>query len=280
MKEYYLRLNSLCDANCIFCETRTSKIEFKLKKKLDLILELKRQGYNKIIITWWEPTIYFYKMIFLVKFCLKLWFRVSLQTNWLSSNNIDIAKKITSLNFDDIMISFHSHKKYDFEYIYQKTWSFEKICTWIDNLLKLRNNIFINIVVNRENKDYITDILFFLNKRFPWIKMVALSWINPIKDYNSSIILKKSEIYNIIKKVLNDKFKFSFELYPNYFWIPYCIVDLNDFKHIDLNDFNNEWLYENIKVAKCKNCLFYDKCKWINKLYLEKYGSDEFTPII
>ena len=280
--EYYLRLTSLCNVDCIFCETRFNKIKFDLDKHILLIYSLKLKGYRKLVISWWEPTIYFKELIFLAKYAKKLWLKVSLNTNAFSSSIKILAKQISKIKFSEIMISFHSHVEKDFDYITQRKWSYRKIISWINNLIDYWNNISLNIVCNKINKNYINNVLDFINKKFSEINTVCISPINIIKEKNKNdLSLRKQDLYNIIKSCWNNNYKFK--VFKNYFAIPYCIYDRNDLYSLELENniyFNNEELYwENIKLKECNSFIYNFKCFWINKLYYDKYWSNEFKSI-
>lgn len=287
MKEYYLRITSLCNLDCIFCETRIGNISFDINKYLNLIYVLKKKKYTRLIITWWEPTIYINQIIILVKYAKKLWFSLSLHTNALSSYDINIAMAITNIWFDEIMVSFHSHIESDFEYIYNKKWVYSKVLNWLNNLINLWNDIYLNIVANKVNYKYLENILDFINKEFSWIKIVTLSFINPIKeDDKNSLLLNKTILYNSVYEILsmsNITNKYSFKLHSDFFWIPYCIYNKDHLLkvHFEENKYNNDYLYNDFKKIKyCEWCFYYNQCKWINEKYINIFWDSEFKSVI
>jgi len=227
--------------------------------------------------------LYLKELQILVKYAKKLNLSVCLHTNCFSSSNDSVAKSISNMWFEEIIVSFHSHIENDFNYIYNSSNGYAKVSRWINKLISLNNNICINIVCNNINILYLNDILLFIEKEFAWIIAVAISPINPILETNKNILLvSKKVLYQNILEIISSNKDYWFTIHSDLYWIPYCLYYKEELKKkTNKLNFNNGFLYwENIKMKQCWKCKYNNECNWVNKEYLKLYWDEEFIPVL
>lgn len=290
IRSHLIRLNMICNESCSFCNvTNETEPNYKEKSLFDILLEvksiIKKQWWVsniKITLSWWEPTLRkdLDKIVLWIK---KLWINyIELQTNATLLNK-NLADKLIKNWLNKFFISFHSHKKEIFEnYVWLKN-IFDIVVNNIKNLWHYNNiEIILNPVISKKNYKDLKWYFDLIKKRFPFIKYISLSFIQPHWKAKKNIELMLD--YDTINKeliwILDYAYSLWFIVNNPYCWLPICIMWWNKYSKncveiIEWKDFIDKWKLrkDNNKtyIEKCNKCIYYWLCWWIWKEYVNKY---------
>lgn len=317
MKFKHIEINiwKACNNKCRFCMSSKSSlwdIKFvSLEVLKEKIRDYADRWYNSIGFLWWDVSIH-PNLVDIVNFCKEVWFKsINIITNGMVFDNYSLAKNVVEKWLTRVNISIHSHLYRIENYLTQvKWWLYRKIKA-IDNFQKLynkwllRDNISINIVVNKINYDTIVEsVLFFAFKK--WVKDIRLNFIwleESVKENWEELTLSYKEFIPYLKKLIYISIKYNIRI--TFDTIPACIFykidkinyksiikrflweDLDHITEIDHINWNEifDWQERKlnnlkIKFKQCKKCIYYNSCQWVRKEYPNIYWNNEFEPIL
>jgi len=235
----------ICNHACIFCseETRMNKYSKDPLTEIQvrtILVDRAKKWFNYVHFTWWEPTL-FPNFIKLLKFAKKIWYYTLIWTNWTLFYSESFSKQ-SLLYLDQIILSVHWYNK---KTCSLQTWdinhfnNFFKIISNINKYKKNNTYLMVNIVLNKNNyKDWIK-ILKFLKEDVKYdLKHVLFSIVAPEG-------LADNDYYKLV---------------------------------LDLNDFQNNYLFDIIYYCNSNNlllrffwlpiCILWDKnSEYSNDLY-------------
>jgi MoaA/NifB/PqqE/SkfB family radical SAM enzyme len=314
LKHIEINIWKACNNKCRFCMSSKSQlwdIKFvsldNLKEKIILYSD---KLYNSVWFLWWDISIH-PNIAEIISFCKKVWFKhINIISNWMKFDDFELSKKIVNLWLTRINISIHSHLSEIEDYLTQVPWWLNRKLKAIDNFnilfnkWLLRDNLSINIVINKLNyKTIIDSILYFAFKK--WIKDIRLNFIwleDSVKENWDELTLSYSDFLPYLKKIIYISIKYNIRI--TFDTIPACIfynIDNKNFKsiikkflwedkdyiteidHINAN-INFDWKKRKKDILKtqfkqCKKCIYQDSCEWVRKEYWELYWGEEFKAI-
>jgi MoaA/NifB/PqqE/SkfB family radical SAM enzyme len=173
---------------------------------------------NRVIISWGEASIN-PKFADYIKYAKEIWYnRVQTVTNGNMFESLEFCKKVFDAWLEEVTFSFHGHNSKLHDYLVATPWAFKKSLKGLLNIKKFFPQIIVNIdiVVNKINVSYLSDIVKFFMKL--WVYEFDILQIIPFgrwfKEY------KEKLFYDIWE--YSDKLKETWEIsrkYPEmYMW--------------------------------------------------------------
>lgn len=316
LKHIEINIWKACNNKCRFCMSQESEpmklklVDFDyLKEK---VITYAERWYNSVGFLGWDVSIY-PKLEELMVVCNENWYsNVNIITNAMLFSNYDFLKRIVIAWATRVNISIHSHIDEVEDFLTQIPWWLQRKLQAIENMNRLRdewlfrNPISINIVLNKQNyKDIVETCIFYYKM---WIKDIRINFLRPNKDsewYYDDILLTYTDALPYIKKLillyLKTWIRVTFDSVPpcifkliddkNYknlikifLWEDYDYINaIDDFNvpESDKINFNFNWKEKKKNILKtpvkeCEKCIYFDKCEWIRKEYIEIFWGDEF----
>ncbi len=293
---YEILLNYSCNASCLFCSQRdydrTKKASFN--EIIKQIYKAKKDGYTKLGLSGGEPTLRS-DLIKIIKTAKKIGFKfIRIQTNGILLEDYEFAKSLVEAGLTYCKFSFTSHIPELHNTLIRKALAWEKAMKGLENMKQLKVRIGNNILVNKYNIPTIEKTVEFLlykgvsNFVIIYPIYTGSMYINR-KNLGISLGECKKHFLNLIK--IMEKHNLSDEiLFLN---VPPCFLEEHyqqaiglspfntlvtspDGKKIDLDEKSDE---EKIKGKICKRCMLYERCKGVDRKYIEIFGWKDFVPL-
>ncbi len=300
MRSAYLQIIRICNQNCIFCAQPQNWNIMNIKSILKQFIFYKKNKINKVIITWWEPTIHS-NLKEIINIWQKFWFKLIIQTNWLLLSEDIIISKLSKYKEVDYIISIHSHKSEIHDFLKNYEWSFKNTVKWIKKLYKTNNSkIKFSIAVNKYNIWEFKETIKFLLREFPYVEWFIINNLDVynIPEYNYDIVAQLSKFDNNfrewLKLIVNSNKKLNIERVPMCYleWFEQYADSMEyilwwDIKYVHFlqKDRESQFL-DKIKRTpdsafwkNCNICSLRKFCWWIPMLWI-LYNTQELVPIV
>src|SRR3990167_5263351 len=166
MNRLEFHISYTCVNDCIFCSESDRMKRYKKYPvsflEIKKVLAAKRKtGFEFVNFTGGEPTLH-PNFIEIVKFAKLIGYRTYIGTNGTMLARSDFCEKV-SLFLDEISLSIHGYNNLTHDGLAKRRGAFTDIVRAIKNLNELEfKNIFANVVVTKENFNYLDEILHFL----------------------------------------------------------------------------------------------------------------------
>lgn len=291
-----------CNNRCIFCSEQEFLNQFKnyfintgIVSKVLKKYQLK--SYEHVTLTGGEPSMH--PDIFRILETAKaLNYRIYIGTNGIKLSDYNFCQKVMPY-IDELSFSVHGHNAEIHNLHTQNKNSFENIKKTLENVKKINKkaDYFVNIVITKQNIDYLEDIIDFVAK-YKLIGQIMFSNLAPEGsglDNYSELGVKFDKLANKIPSLI--KLCEKVDIKPRFFGVPICLLPLEEYS----NDFNwcprttveireknaNKYLKETIsgdpnreriKPEKCNQCLV-SYCGGIFEEYYKLYGDKEIKPL-
>lgn len=284
-----------CNANCRFCSIDPIKrnINSTTHELLQNIYKAKEDGFKYLGIGGGEPTIR-KDLSILISSGKKLKFDViRIETNGIALSYLDYCRSLVDAGLDFVKMSIHGYKPEIHDFLTRVPGSFEKVLKAIDNLQRLKVRIEINTVINKINyKFYRQFVNFFAQKGigsfcliYPlYTGRMAENWreigisvrdvapyLKEVLDLIDSLELDKGIVFNILPCCLlshEDKIV-GYTLFNTKVTAPDITIENVDYNQVRAK----------IKLATCKNCIYFNNCGGVRCDYLKFFGDKEFKPV-
>ncbi len=294
MKKADIKVGFLCNNNCFFCVQGHKKIfGNKTTREIKASIKEARKDCEIVVFTGGEPTIR-EDILELVSFAKNLKFKIiQIQSNGRMFAYKDFCQKIVNAGANEFALALHGHKADLHNYLTQQN-SFLQVVKGINNLKKMNQSVIMNTVIVKSNYRYlpeITKLLIGLN--VDQIQFAFVHALGAAKDNFDKVIPRISLVIPFLVKSLKLGTRFNKKIMVEA--IPPCF--LKDFQeHISENSmpemkiFDLDNIVDNFKEArivegkmkntKCKKCTLFSVCEGPWKEYPERFGWDEFKPVI
>lgn len=162
-KKLWLRLTRACNNNCVFCLDKNNK-DGKIIPLSEIFASLeqaKKDRFARIILSGGEATIH-PEIVKIVARAKKLGFkRVQVITNGRMLAYGSLAVDLKRAGLDEVTFSMHAHKKELFEKISRVKGSYAQALEGLNNAIKNRYIVNIDIVITKLNYKYLREIMDF-----------------------------------------------------------------------------------------------------------------------
>ena len=205
----WISITGLCNNNCLFCldGNRSDKFHKDKDKIIGMIIDAKKKGYTKLVLSGGDPTIN-PNLINFVRLAKRLKFsKIQVITNGRMFSNKEFTQKIISAGLDEVTFSIHGHTQEIHDYLTRVNGSFDQLIKGIKNVQELKKEVVINTdtCVTEKNYMYLVEIVEFIvsSLKINEINLMSLvpegnSWKN--KD---SIMCSFDVVSPYIKKVID-----------------------------------------------------------------------------
>lgn len=174
----YIQVIRSCNQKCLFCSNPDNEQIKDIKSVYENIDKLIDLGYDGIILTGGEPTLYPY-LIDAIKYAKQKGIDVRLITNGQRICDINYLKELKAAGLKLIHISLYSYKPSIQDYLTQTKDSLRNILRSLKNAIVLGVDVNINTVINAYNANHLDKTVMFLTKRFPQIKHFVWNNLDP-----------------------------------------------------------------------------------------------------
>ncbi|MFC1752947.1 radical SAM protein [Thermoproteota archaeon] len=217
---------------------------------------------------------------------------VQIQTNCISLSDKEYALSLKNAGLNKAFVALHSSIPKIHDYLVGKKGALKKCIAGIKNLQELGIDVSLNPVITTKNYRYLPDYIKFIKTKFPKIKSVSLSVIQPRgrAAKNKFLIPRYSTIAPYIHKTLNLAKLYNLTLINPYCGVPLCIggwhhnlkqcVEYSqNLIQIQSGFIKYEQNNDKIKGQRCYECSLYLFCNGVWKEYATFHGLKELKPI-
>ena len=267
--------------------------------------------YNSIWFLWWDISIH-PDLVEIVAYSKKCnYLNINIISKWMKFDDFELSNNLVKNWLTRINFSIHSHLPEIEDYLIQVEWWLKRKMKAIDNFnilynkWLLRDNLSINIVINKKNYTTIIEsILYFAFKKS--VKDIRLNfiWLEEwVKENWDDLTLSYSDFLPYLKKIIYISIKYKIRI--TFDTVPACIfykVDNKNYKNIikkflwedhdhiveiDHINWNDTFDWKKRKKDKlktqfddCKKCIYRESCQWVRREYASIYWWDEFSAIL
>jgi MoaA/NifB/PqqE/SkfB family radical SAM enzyme len=284
---YILKLNNKCNMNCLFCadSREVRQLPDTDFKEVCRGIKQNRVKYDSLILTGGEPTIY--KDLFkILKYAKKVckYKKISIASNGILLSYEGFLDKLIENGVDSFQISYFALNDKKYNTIARFVDAFRYVNKAIENIVKKKKEIRINLVINKLNYldlPKITEHLIKLD-----VNSITLAFMNPVGESvrNGKSILAVP--FSVVMPFIDKSFKKAEQLGFSNLYIenfPLCIAQKYIGKISDLQkpDENKDYYSSSkTKTEKCRTCTYCSSCDGIWKAHFDQFGDEEIQPVI
>lgn len=291
MKQEIIRLWSACNQKCLFCNQEEI---FDAKTKKSILTELvdsKRKGVERIVISWGEPTLFRAELEFTIITSQRLGFKkIELQSNAVLLSSLAYTQKLKDMGVTDAMISLHAFDDETSDTLTQAKWTHKLTLKWIKNLIEVWVVTTLNFVTNRLNYTQLESYTRDVHKNIPGFKWISFSIVVPgTLTTEFDLLPKYSEISPYLIKAYQYCIDNNIDFQNPGCGIPLCFVkdyykNSLEYRELYSQRLDDEFILEKnsgnkSKGSQCSTCSFNNYCLWVWNGYAQKYGYEELKPI-
>ena len=179
-----VRLGYACNARCLFCNVECLPEERKsddriLRDVMKAVLISGSRPGGRISISGGEPGLYRGLPSLVRLFRSKKVSKIEVQTNALCFADRSLAALVASAGATSAFVSLHSHSPGTHDFLTGVKGSYARSLKGIDNLLSCGLEVVLNPVICSRNYRAAAKYMAFVSKRFPEIKYISLSVVQP-----------------------------------------------------------------------------------------------------
>ena len=233
----------------------------------------------------------------IVKLAKLLGFKtIHIISNGRKYNDENFLKQLIKNGVNRFSVSIHSHKPEIEDYLTQRPGGFEEKIQGLKNLVKLKQQVSVNLVINNLNYKDILETLKYFNKLGVNDFRLNFIWLHGRARDNKDLFLKYSDFLPLLDEIIRlskiNNFTIALE------GIPACLIkDENKLDYIgELRDLKTEVVAFNnpqkerenfnwqerkanefkVKHEKCAQCEFDKFCEGVWRDYVDIFGWEEF----
>lgn len=296
MKRVDIKTGFLCNNNCLCCAQahnrgKGNKTTEQIKEDLRLA---RKNDCTGVVFTGGEPTIR--DDIFeIVSYAKEIGFDViQLQTNGRMLAYKPFCEKLIKAGVTEFSPALHGHCAEIHEGLTRTKGSFNQTVQGIKNLRELNQYILTNSVVNKINYKYLPELAELLVKL--GVNQFQMALVHPVGNayiHYDEVVPRISDAAPYIKKALQVGIDAGVIVMAEA--MPYCMMhgyercvsenyipetEIRHYDMVDLNYKESRIKEGKIKFPSCKKCRYDLICEGPWKEFPEKYGSDEFKPVL
>jgi len=318
IKNVEINIGKVCNNNCRFCmsgQDEARRLGFVDKKTiLGEIKDKAKEGYNSVGFLGGEFTLHPDILEILGAAKQNNFAIIHIISNGRKYQDKFFLHKVIEAGANRFSVSIHSHLAKIEDYLTQRKGSFQEKLKGIINLLDyykqglIKNNISLNLVMNKLNVGSLDQFILFFSRL--GIKNFRFNYMWPEGNaiFNKKIIVKYSELFEALKKIISLVNKINIDLV--FEGIPLCVFpdlienlkfcgELRDYPTTVLSltnydgsennnaeilrrEFNWQKRKENslkLKNKFCQECKYNNLCEGVWHTYIDLFGWNEFKPL-
>lgn len=292
----YIQLTRRCNQHCIICSNPENENTLSLARAKKEIDDLIKEGYDGIIFSGGEPTLY-PELLPVIAYCKKKKISARIITNGQRTADLKFTKGLAGAGLDHVHLSIYSYKPRIQAKLSQNKDSFANIQKSLENFVKLDITVDINTAINKYNADHLSRTVRWVVKNYPFIRHFVFNNLDPYMNRASEnadtipcLNDFELELHRALEFLSSNKKTFRVER------VPLCY--LTDFEHVSTETrkivknenravyfldqrgkvSQEDWHYK--QGAKCQSCGLKDICAGLygaGKFYFEEELSPVFS---
>ncbi len=294
-KRVDIKAGFLCNNNCLFCVQAHNKWRGnKTTEEVKSDLEESKKRCNAVVFTGGEVTIR--EDIFeLVSYAKELGYEtIQIQSNSRMLSDMPFLKRLVEAGANEFSPAIHGHIPQIHDYLTRAAGSFYQTLKGIKNIRELNQSVLTNTVVVKPNYRYLPQIAHLLVKlgvnqfQFAFVHPIGNAKTNfdsmvPVMSLAAPFVHKGLQIgidagISVMAEAMPYCMMKGYENYISERVIPYTEVKVGDVFEYNHKDSRVE--ESKIKFPQCRQCRYDEICEGLWKEYPEKFGSEEFKPVL
>ncbi len=174
----YIQVNRQCNQNCRFCSNPETGKELTVQQAMDMIDVHIRQGYDGVILTGGEPTLFPY-LAELIAYCHEKDMPCRVITNGQKTADPAYLNSLLHAGLRHIHLSIHSHHA---SVQAQLTGNHDSLSNIVRSLFLLRNTstaVDINQTICAQNADHLDQTARWICDNFPFVHHFSWTFLDP-----------------------------------------------------------------------------------------------------
>jgi MoaA/NifB/PqqE/SkfB family radical SAM enzyme len=228
----YLQITRECNQECRFCSNPPSGWRDMSLATAKIIVDgYKKEGYDGVILTGGEPTMYPY-LRDLIKHCAARKVYTKIITNAQKTADEKFLLTLVKSGLRHFHVSIYSHRKNIQSFLTKKNDSLENIKKTLNHLSWIAGvRTDVNITFNKYNADHLSSVVWFIVQNYPHVKHFSFNNLDPTSERaekNKDTIPRFSDLEVELKKMVNvlNKYQKTFRIER----VPLCYMP--GFEHV------------------------------------------------
>jgi len=178
----YIQVTRHCNQHCIICSNPENKKTLGLVEAKREIDSLKKQGYESVILTGGEPTLY-EKLPELIRYAAKKGIFPRIVTNGQKTANMAYLESLKKSGLKHIHLSVYSGRNKVQTELSRNKKSLQNIKKTLDNLAKIEGiTVDINTAINKFNADHLSETAAWIVDRYPLVNHFVFNNLDPFMN--------------------------------------------------------------------------------------------------
>lgn len=178
----YIQVIRECNQKCIICSNPSNERQLDFQEAKKEINSLKKQGYEGVIFTGGEPTLYPY-LPELISYASKKGIFPRIVTNGQKIADINYLKVLKKAGLRHLHLSIYSCKEQIQAKISKNKNSFKNIKKALTNLSNLGGiTVDINTAINKYNANHLSETVRWIIKKYPFVSHFVFNNLDPFMN--------------------------------------------------------------------------------------------------
>ncbi len=296
MKRVDIKTGFSCNNHCRFCVQGNKRNLYgnKTNEEIKKILQEARKDCDSVVFTGGEPTIR-EDIIDLVSYAKKLEFEgIQIQTNGRIFCYKEFCNEIISAGASEFSPAIHGHTAELHDYLTCSKGSFYQTFLGIKNLKGQGRRVITNTVITKSNYRHLPQIAQLLvDLGVDQYQFAFVHALGGAKENFVSIVPRMTLVEPYVKEGVDIGIKAGISVMTEA--IPYCFMQgyedciaekvipqtkIYDFHEVIDNFTEARQKQGKVKNPQCQLCSYYQVCEGPWKEYPEKFGWEEFNPVL
>jgi MoaA/NifB/PqqE/SkfB family radical SAM enzyme len=177
----YIQVVRRCNQRCRFCSNPVNERALSLAAGKRLIDRYRRKGYDGVILTGGEPTLY-KALPELIAYAARKGMPCRLITNAQLTADPDYLDRLIAAGLGHVHVSVHSHRRAVQAGLTGNPESLANIVRTLARLSRRGPRVDINQTICAQNQDHIHETARWLCARFPYLKHFSWTYLDPLVE--------------------------------------------------------------------------------------------------
>lgn len=177
----YIQLIRRCNQSCRFCSNPANGRELPLRRAKRLLDGYRRRGYDGVILTGGEPTLY-PRLEEVIAYASERGMPCRLITNGQRLAEPAYLDRLLAAGLRQLHVSAHSHRAAVQAQITGNPQSLANVVRALAHLGRRRVDVCISQTVCRQNQDHVHHAVRWLCERFPYLRHFSWTWLDPLVE--------------------------------------------------------------------------------------------------
>ena len=174
----YLQVTRQCNQECIFCSNPPNENLLTIKDAKKALDEFKKKGFDGVILTGGEPTLY-NELPILIKYCNEIKLKPRIITNGQKLSDKNYFTSLLDVGLSHIHLSIYSYKENIQSFLTENKYSLKNIIKTLKNCKHNKIAVNINTVINKYNADHLHENIQWLLVNYPFINHFVWNNLDP-----------------------------------------------------------------------------------------------------